>query len=333
MSSIEYFEGEPPLLKNDILMPDINLYNNVNLSLNEEEKNEEKSISEESNFQSYLKREIFLKEMAPKNLLSENDDDDLDDSRRYEISTCRRAFSNNIAPSFFPKFEMSNQSDVNTQNDQINSNMTLNAQNKSSKKIFNIVKVPKSKQQIFQCLQKKRLPGDSRWGKKFMCDWDNIPVPKEKHFHFDRKKHRIVFQRRHLKVIYSIVDLTYPFDFNKCFDMIKEHIGDKTVQNYDKGKSFHIIKVNNEEKIVTLKDKKILLKQNKKKKKGINALENNERITKFFNKDEKSNCSTNSSNSNMTENNSEKADKKKEKEKKNEKDNNDDSQFEFNIII
>ena len=128
MSSIEYFEGEPPLLKNDILMPDINLYNNVNLSLGEEEKNEEKSISEESNFQSYLKREIFLKEMAPKNLLSENDDDKLDDSRRYEISTCKRAYSNNLAPNFFPGFGLSNQSDVNTQNDQINSNMTLNVQ-------------------------------------------------------------------------------------------------------------------------------------------------------------------------------------------------------------
>ena len=107
-------------------------------------------------------------------------------------------------------------------------------------------------------------------GKKFLCDWDNIPVPKEKHFHFDRKKHRIVFQRKHLKVIYSIVDLAYPPDFTKCFNMIKEHIGNKTVENYDKGKSFHIIKINNEEIIVTLKDKKNLLKQskNKKRKKG-----------------------------------------------------------------
>ena len=134
---------------------------------------------------------------------------------------------------------------------------------------------------------------------------------------FDRKKHRIVFQRKHLKVIYSIVDLTYPFDFNKCFDMIKKHIGDKTVQNYDKGKSFHIIRINNEERIVTLKDKKILLKQNKNKKKGNNLSDNGEKIPKTFNKDEKSNSSVNTSNSTSTENNSEKSKKSKKKGEKN----------------
>ena len=162
-------------------------------------------------------------------------------------------------------------------------------------------------------MQKKRLSGDSRWGKKFICDWDNIPVPKEKHFHFDRKKHRIVFQRRHLKVIYSIVDLAYPFDFNKCFDMIKKHIGDKTVQNYDKGKSFHIIRINNEERIVTLKDKKILLKQNKNKKKGNNLSDNGEKIPKTFNKDEKSNSSVNTSSNSSFGNTTEKAEETKEK--------------------
>ena len=115
------------------------------------------------------------------------------------------------------------------------------------------------------------------------------------------------------------MDLAYPFDFNKCFDMIKKHIGDKTVQNYDKGKSFHIIKINNEERIVTLKDKKILLKQNKNKKKGINNLENNDKNTKYQNKDEKSNCSTNSSNNNNTTgNNGEKSDEKTEKKDENE---------------
>ena len=131
------------------------------------------------------------------------------------------------------------------------------------------------------------------------------------------QKHRIVFQRRHLKVIYSIVDLAYPFDFNKCFDMIKKHIGDKTVQNYDKGKSFHIIRINNEERIVTLKDKKILLKQNKNKKKGNNLSDNGEKISKTFNKDEKSNSSVNTSNSTSTENNSEKSKKYKKKGEKN----------------
>ena len=137
--------------------------------------------------------------------------------------------------------------------------------NNEHKRIFNIVKIPKNKK-IFQCLQRKREFGER--SKKSLFDWDNIKVPKEKHFHFDRKKHRIVFQRRHLKVIYSIVDLTYPFNFNKCFDMIKEHIGDKTLKTYKEGKSFHIIKINNEEKIVTLKDKKRLLKANKNVKKN-----------------------------------------------------------------
>ena len=314
MSCVEYLEGDSPLIKNDILLPELNIYPNEYLSLKEEEeKNEEKSISEESNFQNFIRRELFLKEMNGKNFLSENDDDDLDDTRRYEISSCKRPNSNNLNSSYFPNLDLINPLDINNKNEQPNLNNSLSAQNKSNKKIFNIVKVPKNKQQIFQCLQKKRLPGDSRWGKKFVCDWENIPVPKEKHFHFDRKKHRIVFQRRHLKVIYSIVDLTYPFNFNKCFEMIKEHIGDKTVQNYDKGKSFHIIKINNEEKIVTLKDKKILLKQNKSKKKSLIGIENSEKSRKNLNKDEKSNSSVNTSSNTSFGNNTEKVEETKEK--------------------
>ena len=314
MSCVEYLEGDSPLIKNDILLPELNLYPNEYLSLKEEEeKNEEKSISEESNFQNFIRRELFLKEMNGKNFLSENDDDDLDDTRRYEISSCKRPNPNNLNSSYFPNLDLINPLDINNKNEQPNLNNSLSAQNKSNKKIFNIVKVPKNKQQIFQCLQKKRLPGDSRWGKKFVCDWENIPVPKEKHFHFDRKKHRIVFQRRHLKVIYSIVDLTYPFNFNKCFEMIKEHIGDKTVQNYDKGKSFHIIKINNEEKIVTLKDKKILLKQNKSKKKSLIGIENSEKSRKNLSKDEKSNSSVNTSSNTSFGNNTEKVVETKEK--------------------
>ena len=314
MSCVEYLEGDSPLIKNDILLPELNIYPNEYLSLKEEEeKNEEKSISEESNFQNFIRRELFLKEMNGKNFLSENDDDDLDDTRRYEISSCKRPNSNNLNSSYFPNLDLINPLDINNKNEQPNLNNSLSAQNKSNKKIFNIVKVPKNKQQIFQCLQKKRLPGDSRWGKKFVCDWENIPVPKEKHFHFDRKKHRIVFQRRHLKVIYSIVDLTYPFNFNKCFEMIKEHIGDKTVQNYDKGKSFHIIKINNEEKIVTLKDKKILLKQNKSKKKSLIGIENSEKSRKNLSKDEKSNSSVNTSSNTSFGNNTEKVEEIKEK--------------------
>jgi len=261
MSCVEYLENETPVIKNDIIMSDLNIYGNEYISLKEEEKNEEKSLSEESNFQNFIKRE-FTKEITTKNNISESDDD-LDDTRRYEIAnfkplTTNNIINNNLKPStnFFSNLNSSNLS---------NENKPVN--NNKNKRIFNIVKIPKNKK-IFQCLQRKREYGER--SKKFLFDWDNIKVPKEKHFHFDRKKHRIVFQRRHLKVIYSIVDLTYPFNFNKCFDMIKKHIGDKTVQNYNAGKSFHIIKINNEEKIVTLKDKKMLLKENKMKKKTLN---------------------------------------------------------------
>ena len=261
MSCVEYLENETPVIKNDIIMSDLNLYGNEYISLKEEEKNEEKSLSEESNFQNFIKRE-FTKEITTKNNISESDDD-LDDTRRYEIANFKPLTTNNIINNNFKPstnfFSNLNSSNLSNENKPVNNN--------KNKRIFNIVKIPKNKK-IFQCLQRKREYGER--SKKFLFDWDNIKVPKEKHFHFDRKKHRIVFQRRHLKVIYSIVDLTYPFNFNKCFDMIKKHIGDKTVQNYNAGKSFHIIKINNEEKIVTLKDKKMLLKENKMKKKTLN---------------------------------------------------------------
>jgi len=132
----------------------------------------------------------------------------------------------------------------------------------SQKKIFKITKIPKNEYISQALISKKRTRDDEnvQKKKKNLVDWEHISVPKEKHFHFDRKKHRIVFQRKHLKVIYSIVDLVSPFDFNKYFQMIKEHIGDKTNQNYGIGKSFHIIKVGNEERIVTLKEKKSIMK-------------------------------------------------------------------------
>ena len=272
MSCVEYLDHEDhetPLIKNEIIMSNLNLYGNEYLSLKEEEKNDEKSLSEESNFENFIKRE-FTKEMTSKNNISDEEDDDFDDTRRYEIENYRHIkTTNNI------NYNNNNSNNNHTSsnifccnNNNINSFSNLSNEkpmNNMQKKIFNIVKIPKNKN-IFQCLQRKREIGEK--SKKFLLDWDNIKVPKEKHFHFDRKKHRIVFQRRHLKVIYSIVDLTYPFNFNKCFDMIKKHIGDKTIQNYGKGKSFHIIKINNEEKIVTLKDKKILLREDKIKKKN-----------------------------------------------------------------
>ena len=256
MSLIEFSDCEEPFIKNDLFMSDLNL------SLNEYTpfKEEEKSFSEESNFQKFIKRE-FGKTTSIKKNINYISDDDMDDTYRYEIQKVNpiTTYNNNInnfktSTNFFSNYNLSNISNDNNHHNYVN------------KKIFKIVKTPKNKK-IFQCLQRKREYDSSR---KYFCDWENITVPKEKHFHFDRKKHRIVFQRRHLKVIYSIVDLAYPFNFSKCFDMIKKHIGDKTVQNYNEGKSFHIIKINNEEKIVTLKDKKMILKENKMNKKNLN---------------------------------------------------------------
>ena len=278
MSCVEYLNSEIPIINHELIMSGLNMYGN-DFCLKEEEKNEEKSLSEESNFQSFIKNEFF-KEMS-KNNASDEEDDDMDDTRRYIInykppSSKTESINNNQNNSIQNSSIQNNNS--NNCKTSVNIFTVINTSNKTStnkdntpknnhKKIFNIIKSPKNKK-IFQCLLRKREFGER--AKKYMLDWDNIVVPKEKHFHFDRKKHRIVFQRKHLKVIYSIVDLTYPFDFNKCFDMIKKHIGDKTVQNYGDGKSFHIIKINNEEKIVTLKDKKILLRENKHKKKLSN---------------------------------------------------------------
>ena len=259
MSLIDFSDCEDPFTKNDLFMPDLNI------SLNEYTpfKDEEKSFSEDSTFQKFIKKE-FGKTTFFKNNINYISDDDMDDTYRYEIkkvrpiTTCNNKFNDGFKTSinFFSNFNLSNIS---------NNNSPIN--NYDNKKIFKIVKTPKNKK-IFQCLQRKTVYDDKN--RKYFCDWENIVVPKEKHFHFDRKKHRIVFQRRHLKVIYSIVDLAYPFNFHKCFDMIKKHIGDKTVQNYNEGKSFHIIKINNEEKIVTLKDKKMFLKGNKINKNNIN---------------------------------------------------------------
>jgi hypothetical protein len=135
--------------------------------------------------------------------------------------------------------------------------------NKSKKcKIFNIVKSPRHKVQKlgYKIFKIKKIKQEKNRLRQFI-NWDTIQVPKEKHFNFDRIKHRIIFQRKHLKVIYSLNGLSPPFDFIKCFELIKNHIGDKTLQNFGKVKSFHIIRKNGNEKIVTLKDKKIKMKK------------------------------------------------------------------------
>ena len=125
--------------------------------------------------------------------------------------------------------------------------------------IFLIKKIPHEKNNNEK--NNKNKSQTRHWKKNLGIDWNEIFVPKEKHFHFDRKKHRIVFQRKHLKIIYSIVDLPSPFDFLDCYQKIREHVGEKTVKNYGKGKSFHLIKNKDGEIIiVTLREKKRLLK-------------------------------------------------------------------------
>jgi len=136
------------------------------------------------------------------------------------------------------------------------------SQMSNKNKIFNIVKSPRNKMKklgpkIFK-IKKNRQKKNS---KRQSINWDTIEVPKEKYFNFDRIKHRIIFQRKHLKVIYSLIGLSPPINFIKCYDLIKNHIGDKTLQNFGKVKSFHIIRKNGNEKIVTLKDKKLQMKK------------------------------------------------------------------------
>ncbi len=122
-------------------------------------------------------------------------------------------------------------------------------------KIFRIVKVTR-----FRDLPQKKRRGRGKYkSKKNDIDWENIITPKEKHFHLDRKKKRIVFQRKHLKMIYSIANLQYPFNFTELYKLIDEHVGDKTVYNYGNKKSYHIIRIDGKPIITTMKEKKTLL--------------------------------------------------------------------------
>lgn len=132
-----------------------------------------------------------------------------------------------------------------------------------NKKIFKIVKVER-----YRDLPHKKRRGRGKYkSKKNDIDWENIITPKEKHFHLDRKKKRIVFQRKHLKMIYSIANLPYPFNFTELYKLIDEHVGDKTVNNYGNKKSYHIIRINGKTIITTMKEKKILLGRKVKPKK------------------------------------------------------------------
>ena len=160
-----------------------------------------------------------------------------------------------------------------TKND--NNNNTLNElfTDNKTKQIFRIVKVGR-----YRDLPHKKRRGRGKYkSKKNDIDWENIITPKEKHFHLDRKKKRIVFQRKHLKMIYSIANLPYPFNFSELYRLIDEHVGDKTVYNYGNKKSYHIIKINGKTIITTMKEKKNLLGRKVKPKNNNNN--NNINIT------------------------------------------------------
>ena len=60
-------------------------------------------------------------------------------------------------------------------------------------------------------------------------------------------------------MIYSIANLPYPFNFSELYKLIDEHVGDKTVNNYGNKKSYHIIRINGQTIITTMKEKKNLL--------------------------------------------------------------------------
>ncbi len=147
-----------------------------------------------------------------------------------------------------------------------NSNIKEIFADENTKKIFRIVKVGR-----YRDLPQKRRRGRGTYkSKRSDIDWDNIITPKEKHFHLDRKKKRIVFQRKHLKMIYSIANLPYPFNFTELYKLIDEHVGDKTVNNYGNKKSYHIIRINGQTIITTMKEKKNLLGRKVKPKQKIN---------------------------------------------------------------
>ena len=202
-----------------------------------------------------------------------------DDKESLEINEVKNNFDEPGIQTISDKLNINNNIRINNNNtinndyikqnnsNNINNSITIQPQNQMNNKnkkskIFNIVKSPRQKEKkigykIFKI--KKNRHKKNR--KRQFINWDTIQFPKEKYFNFDRIKHRIIFQRKHLKVIYSLNGFSPPINFIKCFDLIKNHIGDKTLQNFGKVKSFHIIRKNGNEKIVTLKDKKIQMKK------------------------------------------------------------------------
>ena len=288
MSYIYDIENEVTEPKNESFS-NFNINDNLYDPLNKIE--EEKSDSEDSMITNII-RSQFIKEMSSKNLISDgvdsmenenpkesfdlknfqnmnsysNEEKENYDNQKYLIN-----FDNNDTNYQFSFNINSNHSFSSESNENIyitnygkNNNLENNIIKNKENKIFKIVKISK-KEKVDEIFQKEKRHRKKN-KKKDNIDWDNIPVPKEKHFHLDRKKKRIVFQRKHLKFIYSISNLEYPINFNLLFNLIKEHVGDKTLANFGSGKSFHILKIKDEFKIVTFKEKRILLNEMKNKK-------------------------------------------------------------------
>lgn len=236
-------------------------YENMGISIGEEEEDDKRYKI--SNF-----NEILKKISQPKIFCNSNN------------SSIKKTSSNKTNSK---EYESQNQNQQESQKSYYNNN-----NNKS--KIFSIKKVPKNfiidldsdndinlfedlsieinKREDYQRIKKNLGRKRKRISQE---KWDNISVPKEKHFMLDRKKHRIVFQRKHLKVIYSVVHLKFPINFQRCFDKIKEHVGDKTKENFGKRKSFHFVEVNGREEIMLLKEKKSILKNEKYNSRKING--------------------------------------------------------------
>ena len=152
MSLLDFSDCEEPFIKNDLIMSDLNI------SLNEYApfKEEEKSLSEESNFEKFIKKE-FGKSTLIKKSIDYTSDDDMDDTYRYEIkkvnpkSPCNNNLNNfKTSTNFFSNFNLSNISNDN--------NLISGCGNN---KIFKIVKTPKNKK-IFQCLQRKKQYDDRK---------------------------------------------------------------------------------------------------------------------------------------------------------------------------
>ena len=248
--------------------------------LNENEKNQEINDGEfYCDEPSELIDVKYIEEYSRQNFFLDMDSSGNDQN----INNSHKLYNNSNYNNDYIIQNYNNNTNIYDSSNYFSSNIINQVQNQvdNENKIFNIVKFPRYKLTTYGCkkfmVDKKEV---RRFPKNQVIDWDTIEVPKEKHFHFDRKKHRIVFQRKHLKVIYSVIGLSPPINFLKCFNMIKEQIGDKTLQNFGKGKSFHIIRQNGEEKIVTLKDKKIQLKKCKVINKKENINNENEKMNK-----------------------------------------------------